>query len=141
MTGSALEKREIEYATNNIRKVNINESSASELFSNVTTRFGKKLNAFKLKGIRSIKNDIYELNLRLRVAETSEDLFFVIRQCNTDIAILEDYLTEDISETEKQTVYDTIKELYDIRTKAAKNKEVRSYSNFIQVVYPTRDKQ
>ena len=136
LTGSELEKREITYAVNKLSKI---DSSISEsAMDNLKTRFKKKLDNFKAKGVRLIKNDIYELNLRLRTAEDENDLLYIIRTINSDISILQDYLTEpDLPEEERQSCNDTLAELYSIRQKASKEKNVRDkYSSYIQVVYP-----
>ena len=77
------------------------------------------------------------MNLRVRCAESEEDLMYVIRTVNTDISILRDYLTENISDEEREEVNKALEELYAVRQNAAKNKEVRSrYDSLIQVVYP-----
>ena len=104
---------------------------------NIKSRFSKKFADFKAKGVRSIKNDVYELNLRLRCAESEMDLMYVIRTINSDVAILQDYLTEEIPEDEREEIVATLQELYDIRQRAAKEKKVRdTSSSVINVVYP-----
>ena len=135
LTGSKLEQREITYANNIISRsdLGINEG----FIDDIKARFSKKFNDFKVKGIRSIKNDIYELNLRLRTAESAEDLMYIIRQVNTDVTILQDYMTEDLPESERKDVLDALEELYDIRQRAAKEQTVRDrYDSAIQVFYP-----
>lgn len=135
LTASKLEQRELVYASNILNRsdLGINEGFVED----IKARFSKKFNDFKVKGIRSIKNDIYELNLRLRTAESAEDLMFIIRQANTNITILQDYLAEDISDDERKSVFDTLNELYDIRQRAAKEQVVRDrYDSAIQVFYP-----
>ena len=135
LTASQLEKREMDYA---IRLLNRMDDPISEgAIDAVKQRFSKKFNDFKVKGIRSIKNDVYELNLRLRCAETEEDLLYIIRTVNTDIAILQDYLSEEISDDERQSVTDTLQELFDVRQKAAKEKSVKNLTNsMLTVIYP-----
>lgn len=135
MTASELEKRELKYAANILN--NMNEPVHEGVLDNVKARFSKKFADFKAKGVRSIKNDVYELNLRMRCAETENDLLYIIRTLNSDIAILRDYLTEDISDEEREEIYKVLQDMYDIREQAAKNKEIRSnYDSLIQVVYP-----
>lgn len=135
LTASKLEQREIEYATNIISRSDFGFNEG--FIEDIKARFSKKFNDFKVKGIRAMKNDIYELNLRLRTAESAEDLMFIIRQVNTDVAILQDYLTEDLTEDDRQSVLDTLAELYDIRQRAAKEQTVRDrYDSAIQVFYP-----
>lgn len=135
LTASQLEKREMDYA---IRLLNRMDDPISEgAIDAVKQRFSKKFNDFKVKGVRSIKNDVYELNLRLRCAETEEDLLYIIRTVNTDIAILQDYLSEEISDDERQSVTDTLQELFDVRQKAAKEKSVKNLTNsMLTVIYP-----
>lgn len=135
MTASQLEERELEYAVNilNHTDFGLNEGWIED----VRNRFSKGFSNFKTKGIRSIKNDIYELNLSLRTSESAEDLMYIIRKCNTDIAILQDYLTEDLEDAERQSVVETLQELYDIRQRASKDQKVRNvYDSVIQVYYP-----
>lgn len=135
LTASKLEQREIAYATNILSRsdLGINEG----FIDDIKSRFSKKFNDFKVKGIRAMKNDIYELNLRLRTAESAEDLMYIIRQVNTDVSILQDYLAENLSDDERQSVIDTLAELYDIRQRAAKEQTVRDrYDSAIQVFYP-----
>jgi len=135
MTGSELEKKDIRYALDLMN--NINDIHEANVFDNVKDRFSKKIHTFKVKGINSVKNDIYELNLRLRCAESQDDLFFVIRAVNTDVAILTDYLSEVTDEVERQEIYNILQQLYEIRQKAAKDKKVHDrYSSYINVIYP-----
>lgn len=134
-TASELEKREITYAVNILNTTD--EIITEAIIDNVKSRFSKKFDDFKRKGIRAIKDDQYELNVRVRTAETREDLLYAIRTINTDIAILKDYATEEISNEERKEVYDTIAELTKIRNEASKNKNVRSTGDsLITVVYP-----
>ena len=135
LTASQLEEREIDYAVNTLNHTDfgLNEGFVEDIRS----RFSKGFSNFKTKGIRSIKNDVYELNLGLRTSESVEDLMFIIRKCNTNIAILQDYLTENLDEIERQSAIDTLQELYDIRQRASKDQKVRDrYDSAIQVYYP-----
>lgn len=134
LTGSELEKREL---TNAVNKLNRLEDINEGAIDNLKSRFSKKINDFKIKGIKSIKNDVFELNLRLRTAEDPDDLMYIIRTVNTDVAILQDYLSEDIDELERQSIEDSLQELYSIRQKAAKVKTVRDkYASIINITYP-----
>lgn len=135
LTASKLEQREIVYATNILNRSDLGVNEG--FIEDIRARFSKKFNEFKIKGIRSMKNDIYELNLRLRTAESAEDLMYIIRQVNTDVSILQDYLAENLTDEERQSVNDTLIELYDIRQRAAKEQTVRDrYDSAIQVFYP-----
>ena len=135
LTASKLEQREINYANNIISRSDLGFNEG--FIDDIKSRFSKKFNDFKVKGIRAMRNDIYELNLRLRTAESAEDLMYIIRQVNTDVTILQDYLTEDLSDDERKAVLSALEELYDIRQRAAKEQAVRDrYDSAIQVIYP-----
>lgn len=133
LTSSKLEERELTYVSNSLNKMQdpINES----IIDDMKNRFSKKINDFKIKGIKAIKADAYEMNVRVRCATTQEDLLYIIRTLNTDIAILKDYLTEDITKEEREDVMKTLQYMYEVRDIAAKQKVVQSDS-LIQVVYP-----
>lgn len=135
LTASKLEQREITYANSILNRSDLGFNEG--FIEDIKSRFSKKFNDFKVKGIRAMRNDIYELNLRLRTAETAYDLMSIIRQANTDITILQDYMTEDLSNEERKAVMDALEEFYDIRQRAAKEQTVRDrYDSAIQVFYP-----
>ena len=132
MTASKLEQRELTYAANIISRTDLNEGA----IDNVRERFDRGFMKFKAKGIKGLKDDVYELNLILRTAEDPDDLFLIIRRCNNNIAIIQDYMSEDITEAERKDCQDTLAQYYDIRQRAAKDKSVRDrYSSMINVVY------
>jgi hypothetical protein len=134
LTPSELERRELEYAANIINKSDLGFSEGA--FDNLKTRFNNSIAKFKRNGVRGIKNDVYELNLRLRCAADQYELMSIIRQANNDIAILQDYLTEDIPDAERKDILNAISELYDIRERAAKEQAPQDANSMIQVYYP-----
>ena len=138
LCASTLEKHAIEDTIDVLSTSGTTFANESGIIDNVKARFNAKFASFKAKGIKSIKQDIYELNLRLRVAETESDLLYVIRTVNNDVSILQDYITEpEVDEEERKEIEDVLLELYSIREKAAKYKEVRCGSDsMIQVIYP-----
>lgn len=136
LTGSNLEKRELRYAS---KIVGTMEQPFTEgAWDNVRERWNNRFMKFKRNGVREIKNDVYELELRLRTAEDIDELMSIIRSANNYITILQDYLNEDISDEERADIVAVLEELYSIRQKASKDKQVNSrYSGYINVVYPS----
>lgn len=136
LTGSELEKREINYAVEKLSRIDdVVEEGA---FENVKNRFSKKFADFKLRGVRAIRNDVFELNLRLRTADNEDDLLYIIRTVNSDVSILRDYLTEpDVPDDERKEIEAALQELYSLREKAAKEKQVKDrYASIINITYP-----
>ena len=64
----------------------------------------------KRNGLKSLEEDLYEYSMRLRNVDTQDDAILLMRQLNSRISILDDYLTyEEMSESERsrwQAVYD-----------------------------------
>ncbi len=58
----------------------------------------------KRNGLRSIEEDLYEYNMRLRNVDTQDDAILLMRQINSRMSILEEYLRNDtdIDEKDKQ---------------------------------------
>lgn len=135
LTGSRLEKREIEYAAKVIGSM---EEPVHEGFlDGIKERFSNAATKWKRNGIRGVKNDVFELQLRLRTAEDVDELMSIIRAANSKISILQDYLTEDISDAEREEVIEVLQTLYSMRQEASANKAVKSrYSGYIQITYP-----
>ena len=135
LTASQLEKRELTNAVNKLNRLEIVDEGAID---NVKAKFNKKFAKFKAKGIRSLKDDIYEFTLRARTIETEEEALLLIRNINNDITILEDYITEpDIPQAEVESISDLLQELYALRQKVSKDSKIRSsYDSMIKVVYP-----
>ena len=136
LTGSELEKREIRSCIGSLNKL---ENISEGIIGNIKNSFTKKHHNFKIKGLNVVKNEIYELNLKLRTAEEVNDLLQIIRVANSDIAILNDYYAnENLTNLEREEINRALEELYDIRERAAKSKNVRGkFDSIIQITYPT----
>lgn len=136
LTASQLEKRELTNAVNRLNRLEMVNEGAID---NIKAKFNKKFAKLKAKGIRSLKDDIYEFTLRARTIETEEDALLLIRNINNDIAILEDYITEpELYQEEVDSISNLLQELYALRQKVSKDAKIRgTYDSLIRVVYPS----
>ena len=58
--------------------------------------------SLKKSGLKSIENDLYEFKMQVKTCVEQEEALFILKQINTRIGILDDYLqTEDLSEDER----------------------------------------
>ena len=138
LTGSVLERKDIELAAK--AAAAMSNPVSEGVFENIHTSWNNAMTRFKQKSIRGVKQDVYELQLRIRTAEDISELMSIIRSCNNYISILQDYMTEDISDAERQDCSAVLQDLYAIRQEASQDKQVRArYSGYIQVVYPSAD--
>ena len=75
----------------------------------------------KRNGLRSIEEDLFEYNMRLRNVETQDDAILLMRQINSRMSILEEYLdTEDLDEKERKRWEDCYKKYLDLREALSK---------------------
>ena len=56
----------------------------------------------KRNGLKSIEEDLFEYTMRLRNVETQDDAILLMRQINSRMSILEDYLREDTEMEDKE---------------------------------------
>ena len=77
----------------------------------------------KYKGLKSIEDDLYEFKIRAKNAETEDDVFYALRQINTRISLLDDYLlSEDLSDHEREKWYKIMTEYRAIREEISNKK-------------------
>lgn len=132
MTGSALEKREVEKTIKCIKKAyyeTITEAVVEEAFKGFSLFKGLKMN-----GLRSIEDDLYEYKIRVKNCEDQEEAMYTLRQINTRIAILEDYLANtEVSESERERWMNVIMCFRELRSELAKRKiaNKKSYGIFV----------
>lgn len=114
-TGSTLEKREIDEAIKDLKKIdtdNIRESrilldriiveNCSLQESEDQKDKGSFIGRIRHKGLRGLEEDVYEYQMRIRNVDDKDEAINLMRQINSRMAILDDYLQScgDISERE-----------------------------------------
>lgn len=105
MTGSELEKKEINSCINNLKKIDDNmlsESAIQWLIHEGKNNFSI-FRKFKYKGMRGIEDDLYEYTLRVQSVDQQDEALMILRDINSRLAILDDYLnTTDLDSKEKE---------------------------------------
>lgn len=75
----------------------------------------------KKNGLRSIEEDLFEYNMRLRNVETQDDAILLMRQINSRMSILEEYLdTEELDEKDRKRWEDCYKKYLELRDALSK---------------------
>lgn len=131
-TGSSLEKREMENMIRYINTINpadlISESAIGKLLSN-------KYKDFKFKGIRALEDDLYEYSLRCKNVNDEEEAIAIIRQMNSRISMIDDYLmTEKLSDAESKRWHELSSKYRMLREELAKKTTYseKFYGLFVQ---------
>lgn len=139
LSGSKLEKRSIDNVTRALNSIT-DEAMNESVIDDIRLAYKNKIKGMKYNSLRSLEDDFYEYNMRMRNIEDEEDALYLMRQINTRIAIIDDYIstseTNELSEedfTRWGKTLDNFKQLRDKLSKMAVYK-VKSYGVYVN--YP-----
>lgn len=105
ITGSSLEKKMCMHLIESLKRSTDTDVKTKSLKESMTLLEGFSLvKGIKANGLRSIEDDLFEYKIRIKNCEDEEDAIFILRQINTRLTILDDYLenTDNISESERR---------------------------------------
>ena len=134
LSGSTLEKREIGTISNAINQID-DDALIQESTNFLIRKTSEIYKNFKYKGMRSLEDDLYEYNLRVKNIDDQEDALMVLRQINLRLAMIDDYMmTEKLSDSERER-WDKLRVKYQIvRDELSKRKvyDGKYYGLFVQ---------
>lgn len=140
ITGSELDKREIDRTIKCIRRASSEVLSESACVMEAVKGFSIFKN-LKLNGLRGIEDDLYEYKIRTKNCETEDEAMYILRQINTRINILEDYLAStEVSPAEANRWRSVIDSFRDLRAELAKKKISNKKQYGIFIDYDQYDK-
>ena len=153
ITGSLLEKREMEIIENAIKTIddaNIQECCDITNKDNYyiftedkkeikQSKYAELRKAATLKNIKKFEQDVYEYKMRIRHIADEDDAYYLMRMINTRISVLEDFLEhERLSEHEHKRWWKLLDQYYSLRDELS-NKTTYRYDfsqSLISVNYP-----
>ena len=122
ITGSTLDKRQIDDLITALQRIDTDIANEAAEFleeAKASSLFGK----LKKNGLRSIEEDLYEFEVRARNAETEEEVFYALKQINSRISILDDYiLEEELEDREREHWYKVMTKYQALRENISKKK-------------------
>lgn len=130
ITGSVIYKAMIRNAL-----LILNTISTDSYIRESALQEGSLLQSIKYNGLRGLENDLYEFMLRARNADTEDEVMYALKQINTRLTILDDYIwsndgKKDPNRDRWQSVYDKYIAIRDeIAAKKVYNK--RNYGIFV----------
>lgn len=131
-TGSKLIKGEINKTIECIRRV-VSEIEVTTEQVMQEAKSGGLFSNLKRNGLRAIEDDLYEFTIRVKNADTEEDAYYALRQINTRINLLEEYIaTSNLTEAEEKHWRDVALRFRDLRAQLSNKKIIdkRSYGLF-----------
>lgn len=101
-TASKLLKSEIDKAINSMMRMSSLVATEAASIINEAKNRGSLFANLKRNGLRAIEDDLYEYRIRAKNAESEEEAWYALKQINTRINMLEDYLynEQDLSEAD-----------------------------------------
>lgn len=134
ISGSQLEKREMEIMTNDIKT--IDDFSVNECCDYTNTELYYIFNESKteikqskyaqlrkesaIKNIRKFEQDLYEYKMRIRHVVDEDDAYYLMRMINTRISVIEDFLDhERLTEQEHKRWWGLLEKYYSLREELA----------------------
>lgn len=153
ISGSALEKREMEIMKNAISTIDdsnvqeccdYNNQELYYIFNESKTeikrsKYAELRKASAIKNIRKFEQDLYEYKMRIRHVADEDDAYYLMRMVNTRISVIEDFLDhERLSEQEHKRWWGLLEKYYSLREELANTTTYRyDYSDSMIVVkYP-----
>lgn len=112
LTGSKLEKREIEKAIHNIEKPKDLIVQEAELFINEYKNTNNLLTRVQRKGLRALEDDLYQYQIRVKNVDDENEALLVLRQINNRMGIIDEYIAGIDPEDDSYGAIERYRKLY-----------------------------
>ena len=140
LTGSRIEKMEMEAMIKRISRVDdysLIEASTGKDKDTLVSKIKIRMRNMRKDTMRSLEDDFYELNMRVRNVEDEDDALYLMRQLNTRICLIEDYVnSEDLSPAEAKRWNDSLEKFKRVREELANSLVYKQKSYGLYVPYP-----
>lgn len=141
LTGSRIQKMEMDALTKRIARIDdyslMEATAATNMRNKFVANIKSRMKKMRYDTMRSLEDDFYELNMRVRNVEDEDDALYLMRQLNTRISLIDDYVnSEDLSPTEAKRWNESLEKFKRIRDDLSQNLiyKGKSYGLFVQ--YP-----
>ena len=115
------------------------DKSKMKFKENIQTKYAKMRREITLRNINKFEQDMYEYTMKIRHVSTEEDAMYLMRQLNTRISVIEDFIDKTrLFQYELKKYWSLLDKYYSLRDQLAKTTTYRyDYSgSVIQVKYP-----
>lgn len=143
-TASVLEKKEIDLTIKDLKKIDpysisegrycrtiVDKIVVENCYFNESSDSSSFLGRIRHKGLRGLEEDVYEYQMRVRNVEEKDEAINLMRQINSRMAVLDDYIStcKDISEKELKR-WEKCLNKYDIVREELAKKTVYNKKNY-----------
>lgn len=107
-------------------KIEAHRSIHMEAFLEMANSVSEGFSLFKsikLNGLRTIEDDLYEYRIRIKNCEEEDEAMYILRQINTRIGILDDYIRNtNLTDYDKKHWHQVMEQYYMLRVELGKKK-------------------
>lgn len=139
MTGSKYEAREMKRVSDALNKIDDSMLIEGRLIDGIMEKINSTRKAVTYKGIKGFEDDLYEYSIRVKHLYDEDDALNTLRELNTKISILSDYVSnEEMAEGDRERWFGILDRYYKVREELSKKKLYKfDYrAPIIQVNYP-----
>lgn len=135
LSGSELEKREYDSVIRKLERID-DATLMESAFDDLKNKYMKKIDDMKYRGVKGLKSDLYELTMRAKNVDTSDEALLILRSINSNMSIIEDYLDNDKVEPERrEEFFDVLEKYQDLRDHLV-NKTLYKEKQLLNITYP-----
>lgn len=137
ITGSKIEKMEMDAMIKRISRIDDYALMESETKTTINAKIKERMRKMRINNMRSLEDDFYELNMRVRNVEDEDDALYLMRQLNLRIAIIEDFVnSDDLNATEAKRWRESLEKFKRIRDELSETLVYKGKTYGIFVPYP-----
>lgn len=135
ISSSKLQTRDLERLERNLKQIDLNAVSEAS-FDNLKKMYKDRIDRLKYKGVKGLKEDYYELALRAKNVDLSDEALIILRRINTNMSIIQDYLDSENLDPKTREEAFAVYSMYDeLRVKLMK-KETFKDKQLFNITYP-----
>lgn len=135
ISASKLQVKDLERLERNLKSIDLSATNESA-FDDLKRMYKDRVDRIKYKGVKGLKEDYYELALRAKNVDLTDEALIILRRINSNMSIIQDYLDTDGLDPKTRDEVFEILEMYDeLRLKLLK-KDLWKEKQLFNIVYP-----
>lgn len=136
ISASKLQVKDLERLERNLKNIDMSAVTNESAFDDLKKLYKDKIDRIKYKGVKGLKEDYYELALRAKNVDLSDEALIILRRINSNMSIIQDYLdTVDIDSKLRDEIFEILQMYDELRTKLLK-KDLYKEKQLFNIVYP-----
>ena len=137
LTGSRIEKMQMDALVRNIERIDDSVLIEGASDNSLVLKIKSRMRKMRINTMKSLDDDYYEINMRIRNVEDEDDALYLMRQLNTRISLITDFIeSEDLSSGERKEWQESLDRFKRLRADLSNTMVYKSKNYGIFVSYP-----